>query len=283
MCVPGCQEVVRQRLSRRSFLKGAAVTAAVSAAAPASLAVAARRGGRPLIPKPVTRIVDLTHTLVPEFPTFFGEPQLEIDPLFTFAQDGFNMNTWTLVEHTGTHMDAPLHFSENQDSAADISLEQLIVPLAVVDIRAKAEANPDAQLIPEDLYAWEAQYGPIPEGSCVAMLSGWGEKVDTLEFRNADASGTLHFPGFHVDAASFLIEERQVQGIAVDTLSLDYGPSPDFAVHYLWLPTGRWGLEAVANLDRLPPVGATIIAAVTKVQGATGGPTRIIGLVHPGH
>jgi kynurenine formamidase len=246
------------------------------------VATANGRGGQPIIKKPVARIVDLTHTLTPDFPTFFGDPQFESDPLFEFETDGFNMNTWTLVEHTGTHMDAPLHFSADQDTAAEIPLEKLVVPLAVVDIRDKAQANPDAQVTPEDLQAWEAEHGPIPPGSCVAMLSGWADKVDGPGFRNADADGVLHFPGFHVDAASFLIEERQVQGIAVDTLSLDFGPSPDFAVHFRWLPTNRWGLEAVANLDRLPAVGATLVAAVSKVQGATGGPTRVMALVHPG-
>lgn len=281
MCVPGCQEVIRQRLSRRSFLKAVAATAAVTAA-PASVAAARDGKGEPVIKKPVARIVDLTHTLVPDFPTFFGGSQFESTPLFEFETDGFNMNTWTLVEHTGTHMDAPLHFSADQDTAAEIPIEKLVVPLAVVDIREKAEANPDAQVTPDDLRAWEAEHGPIPRGSCVAMLSGWAGKVDGPGFRNADADGTLHFPGFHVEAADFLIEEREVHGVAVDTLSLDYGPSPDFAFHFRWLPTNRWGLEAVANLDQLPLVGATMVAAVSKVEGATGGPTRVLALIHPG-
>lgn len=281
MCVPGCQEVVEQRLSRRGFLKAAAATAALTAA-PTSIAAAADGKGEPIIKKPVARIVDLTHTLVPDFPTFFGGSQFESDPLFEFETDGFNMNTWTLVEHTGTHMDAPLHFSADQDSAAEVPLEKLVLPLAVVDIREKAAANPDAQVTPDDLHAWEAEYGRIPRGSCVAMQSGWADKVDGPGFRNADADGVLHFPGFHLEAAQFLLEERDVHGIAVDTLSLDYGPSPDFAVHFAWLPTNRWGLEAVANLDKVPPAGATLVAAVSKVQGATGGPTRILALVHPG-
>jgi kynurenine formamidase len=105
--------------------------------------------------------------------------------------------------------------------------------------------------------------------------------VNTPEFRNADENGTLHFPGFHIEAAQYLLEERQVHGIAVDTLSLDYGPSPDFAVHYLWLPTNRWGMEAVANLDAVPARGATLIVGGPKVAGATGGPSRLIALVQP--
>ena len=179
-------------------------------------------------------------------------------------------------------MDAPFHFSTDGMSADQIPLSMLIVPLVVVDIRKKAAENPDAQLTLEDLRSWERSYGRIPKDACVAMNSGWAEKVNTPEFRNADASGVLHFPGFHVEAARFLLNERQVNGIAVDTLSLDYGPSPDFAVHYLWLPTNRWGMEAVANLDALPPRGTTLIVGGPKIAGATGGPSRLIAFVEDG-
>lgn len=180
-------------------------------------------------------------------------------------------------------MDAPLHFSPDGMSADQLPLSMLIVPLVIVDIRKKAEANPDAQLTLEDLRSWEQRYGRIPKGACVAMNSGWADKVNTPEFRNEDANGVLHFPGFHIEAAEFLLEERQVNGIAVDTLSLDYGPSPDFAVHYRWLPSNRWGMEAVANLDALPARGATLIVGGPKISGATGGPCRLIALVHGGN
>ena len=167
-------------------------------------------------------------------------------------------------------------------SADQIPLSMLIVPLTVVDIRKKAETNPDAQLTLDDLVAWEHRYGRIPKGACVAMNSGWAEKVNTPEFRNADVNGALHFPGFHVEAVDFLLEERQVNGIAVDTLSLDFGLSADFAVHYRWLPADRWGMEAVANLDNVPPRGATLIVGGPKIAGATGGITRLVALVPEG-
>lgn len=284
MCVPGCQEAVLKKLSRRRFLKAAAATTVATALSqtPASPLHAQARSNQTVNIGPVKRIVDLTHTMTPDFPTFFGGSQLDIDTLFDFEVDGFNMNMWRLVEHTGTHMDAPFHFSADQDTADEIPISKLVVPLAVVDIRHKAQDNPDAQLTVDDLRAWERRYGRIPDGSCVAMQSGWAEKVNSREFRNADADGTLHFPGFHVEAADFLIEERNVHGIAVDTLSLDFGPSPDFAVHFRWLPTNRWGLEAVANLDQVPPVGTTLVTGGPKVAGATGGPSRLIALVHPG-
>ncbi len=290
MCVPGCREAVLSRLSRRDFLKAA--TAATLAGALGQVAAGTLhaddddgiddddRSVGHVAGRRFNTVVDLTHVMTPDFPTYFGQPQLQIETLFTFAANGFNINRWILNEHTGTHMDAPLHFSADEWSADEIPISRLVLPLAVVDIRRKAETNPDAQLTLDDLRAWERRYGRIPEGACVAMLSGWAEKVHTPEFRNADASGVLHFPGFHIEAVDFLIEERSVHGIAVDTLSLDYGPSADFVTHYRWLPTNRWGMEAVANLDRLPPRGATIVAGGPKIAGATGGMSRVIALVH---
>jgi kynurenine formamidase len=282
MCVPGTQQAVLKQLSRRDFLRatGAFVAGAMLSA---PVIATAADDSEPLdqakvAGHPFKRVVDLTHLITEDFPTYFGGPNLEIETLFTLEQNGFNMYRWLLVEHTGTHMDAPFHFS-NGLSADQIPLARLIVPLAVIDIRRKAEVNPDAQVTPGDIRDWEGRHGRLPRGACVAMNSGWAGKVNSPEFRNADANGVLHFPGFHVEAVEFLLEEREVNGIAVDTLSLDYGPSPDFATHYRWLPTNRWGLEAIANLDELPARGVTLIVGSPTIAGATGGPCRLIALV----
>jgi kynurenine formamidase len=129
------------------------------------------------------------------------------------------------------------------------------------------------------LAAWIAEHGPIPPRACVAMLSGWGEHAASDRFRNADGEGVMHFPGFHLEAAEMLLEETDAVGIAVDTLSLDNGPSADFGVHFAWLGANRWGLECVAHLDRLPPVGATLFVGAPKFARATGGQTRVIALL----
>jgi len=282
MCVPGCREKVLERLSRRKFLTGAATAMAGVAAAGCTvtvtpLDVSQTQGGNMVS---FSRVVDLTHTLTPDFPTFGGQPQLEVENVFTLENDGYNLNIWHLNEHTGTHMDAPFHFSDASHMSADqLPVENLVLPLAVVDIRGKAEENPDAQLTLDDLQAWEAEHGPLPERACVAMMSGWDANVQSDSFRNADDEGVMHFPGFHVEAIEFLLAERNVLAIVVDTLSLDFGPSPDFAVHYRWLPENRWGMECVANLAELPAVGATIIAGGPKIAGATGGPSRVMALV----
>ena len=274
MCVPGCLESVGRRLSRRGFVKvGLAVTAAVSSVG------SAVRPLRAAEPRSFSRVVDLTHAIGPDFPTYDGGSNLEIETLVTLAKDGYNMNRWLLVEHTGTHMDAPIHFGEGVQSADEIPIEHLVVPLVIVDIRGKAEVDADAQVTPDDLTAFEAEHGPVPEGACVAMLSGWDARAGGPEFRNADGDGVMHFPGFHVEAAQYLMGERNAVGIAVDTLSLDYGQSADFATHYAWLPSNRWGLEAVANLAELPSTGATLVVGGPKIKGATGGPTRVLALL----
>lgn len=279
MCVPACQHKIAQTLNRRSFLTtaGVAAVSAVTVGCTATLLAPEQVKSSPTT-LTFEQIVDLTHTMPVDFPTFGGEIQLEIENVFQLASDGYNLNRWLLNEHTGTHMDAPFHFSDGP-SADQIPVENLVGPLAVVDIRAKAEANADAQLTPDDLKAWEAANGQLPEGAIVAMYSGWEEFLNNEKFRNADADGVMHFPGFHVDAIQFLLEERSVKGIMVDTLSLDYGMSPDFAVHYSWLPANRWGIENAANLGQLPAIGATVIVGGPKIAGATGGPSRVIALV----
>jgi kynurenine formamidase len=176
-------------------------------------------------------------------------------------------------------MDAPLHFSADGQSVAEIPVGNLVTPLCVVDIRAKADADPDAQLTPDDLSAWIAANGDIPERACVAMNSGWADRIGADTFRNADDAGAMHFPGFHVETVQKLLEETAAIGIAVDTLSLDHGLSPDFATHYAWLPTNRWGIEAIAGLDSVPAAGATLIVGAPKHRGGSGGPARVLALV----
>lgn len=258
-------------LSRRRFIKGAAVSAVAAATGSAVFAPAALADGH-------QSIEDLTHTISPEFPTYFGEPGISSEQLFKFKDNGFNLFRHTVNEHTGTHIDAPLHFSADGNSVDEIAISNLVVPLCVVDISARAASDRDAQLTPEDLKAWISANGPIPENACVAMHSGWGGKVSTDEYRGFDGE-KQHYPGFHVEAAEMLIQETSAASIAVDTLSLDHGISADFATHYSWLPSGRFGIENLANLDKLPAKGATIVIGAPKHKGGSGGPARIFAMI----
>lgn len=198
----------------------------------------------------------------------------------TFAKDKANLKRWTLVEHTGTHMDAPLHFTADGISVDEIPVTDLVVPLAVVDIAQRAQDDPDAAVTPDDIGAWEATNGPLPEGCCVAMNSGWHRLLDSPKFTGKDEAGKNHTPGFHPETAHLLMTERNVKGIGVDTLSLDAGSAMGaFPVHYAWLGSGRWGVECLANLDALPAKGAILVLGGPKVKGGTGGPSRAMALV----
>ncbi len=276
MCDVCVTRAVKERmLSRRDFFRASAATAAAAAvgggatlAAPPALAQGARQ------------VTDMTHLFSPDFPTFGGVPGVEMRKDFDFAEDGYNLYTLTVNEHTGTHIDAPLHFSEDGLSVDELPLASLVVPLCVIDIRERAAGDRDTQVTPDDISAWIARHGDIPENACVAMNSGWATKVGTPEFRGADPArpGGLHFPGFHIEATEFLLEETPAQVMAVDTLSLDHGPSPDFATHYAWLPTGRYGIECLAGLDEVPVAGATLMVGAPKLRGGTGGQARVIAL-----
>jgi kynurenine formamidase len=266
MCDACVIDAVKDRmLNRRSFFKAGAAVAAVGTVGMAPKVMA----------QGASQMADMTHTLTTDFPTFFGEQQFFMDQKFNWAEHKFNLSELRVNEHTGTHVDAPLHFSEDGQSVDMIPVERLFCPLAVIDIREKAAADADAQVTPDDLKAWIAANGDIPAGACVAMNSGWSAKVATPGFRNVDGEGKMHFPGFHVEAAAMLAETGDVAGIAVDTLSLDFGISPDFATHYGWLPTGRWGLECMANMDAVPAAGATLILGAPKHAGGSGGPARV--------
>src|SRR5262245_15547311 len=271
MCVPGGQEAVRNALSRRGFFKGAVAASFAAAAVDTAEAAPARN---------FSSTVDLTHVMSPDFPTFFGVPGIEMEKKFDIKKDGFNLYWWRIVEHAGTHLDAPIHFSETGATAEKIPADALVVPLSVIDIAAKAAQNPDYLLTREDLAAWENRNGRLPDNCCVAMHSGWASRVgDAARYTGKDGAGVFHFPGFALESAGWLMKERRVAGLAVDTLSLDHGPSKDFKVHYAWLPSGRWGLENVANLDKVPATGATLVVGLAKVKDATGGPARLIALV----
>lgn len=267
MCDICVINAVKERmLSRRGFFAGTAAAAATLAAAPA--AQAGSHGGA----------VDMTHTLSPEFPTWGGAPGIAMEQMARFATDGYNLLNLTINEHSGTHIDAPLHFSADGISVDEIAVENLIAPLCVIDIAARAASDRDTQVTPADITAWIAAQGPIPAHACVAMHSGWGAKTNTDAFRGFDGTAQ-HYPGFHPEAAAMLIEDGNAGSIAVDTLSLDHGISADFGTHYAWLPTGRFGIENLANLDQVPASGATLVIGAPKHKGGTGGPARIFALL----
>ena len=192
-------------------------------------------------------------------------------------------NNICLAEHGGTHMDAPIHFAQGKRTAADVPVQQLIGPAVVIDVEAQASTNPDYRLSLADIEAWEQAHGRIPAGAIVLMYSGWGKRwPDKKRYLGTDEPGDvakLHFPSFSDEAARFLVSQRRVDAIGVDTPSIDYGQSQDFMVHRIVHGANLPGLENVANLDQLPPTGALLIALPMKIAGGSGAPVRIIALL----
>jgi kynurenine formamidase len=272
-------------IDRRHLLKASAAAAVAATPLLGSRAYARQPEATP-VASPVAlgcinvnSIVDLTHVVSPTFPVFAGSEYMTFENVYTVADDGFFVNRMTLEEHTGTHLDAPSHFIEGGANAETLPVEDFFAPIIVVDISARAESDHDAAVTVDDLMAWEATNGPIPDRAFVAMYSGWESRLSEPDtYINLDGDGVQHYPGFDPDAAEFLVTERNIVGIGVDTLSQDPGMSEDFATHVTILGAGKYAVENVANLALLPPVGATVIVGGPKHENASGGPTRLYGV-----
>ncbi len=276
MCAPNVIESVRQQISRRGFLAAVGGTAASAVAAPAWA-----QPQKPIrLAKGFRDVHDLTHTFSPKTPVFPAFKPVQIRPKFSIAKDGFFANELTFDEHTGTHMDAPVHFVATGLTADTLPAEKFFAPLAVVSIADRAAKNADTLLTVDDVLAWEKRHGRLPGGAFVAMYSGWDSRVGNADrFLNRDAKGTMHAPGFSEEAAQFLAKERDIVGAGVDTLSLDAASASKFVAHTALLGAGKYGVELLANLNSVPPAGATIIIGAPKHEGASGGPVRVYAVV----
>ena len=256
---------------RRTLLRaGAAVAGGAAIVAGGSAPATA-------FPKRARRTADLTHRLVRTFPSFFG-PQVVFDEVVNdFSTSGFFSKRWTLEEHIGTHIDTPGHFDEGNSLVDQIGPENLVAPVVVIDITAKAAEDPNAVVTPDDLVAFERRHGRIPDRALVCMNSGWAAKVDDGDaFRGGAGFPDLNFPGFSIDATDWLVAKRDPVGIGLDTMSLDPGNSADFAVHVEFLASGRYGIESMANLDRIPPRGALAFVGPVPWEDGSGSPCRVI-------
>jgi len=190
---------------------------------------------------------------------------------------------FSAAEHGGTHLDAPIHFGQGRQTVDQIPVGRLTGPAVVLDLREPCRANPDYELTVDDLRAWETVHGRMPEGAIVLMLTGWGSRwPDAKRYLGTETPGdarTLHFPGVSREAAEFLVTQRAVHGVGIDTASIDPGRSPDFPAHRIFNGADVYALENIAALEQVPARGATIIALPMKIKGGTGGPVRIIALL----
>jgi kynurenine formamidase len=228
------------------------------------------------------QIVDLTHSLsatIPYWPSPDGNP-FRHDTLVAHADGSPIMAAYQTPEHHGTHLDAPIHGGPGQKSVDQLDASELFGPVVVIDVSAAAAANADYTLTRADVDEWEAQHGRLVDGVIVLLRTGWGDRWETPErYRNEDADGAMHFPGFGPDAARFLIEERSIRGIGIDNFSVDAAAADGFPVHGIVNGNGKFHLENVANLHLLPPVGAHLIVAPIKIEGGSGGQVRLFAIL----
>jgi len=245
-----------------------------------SLLAQQHAASRPVVHLP--KMVDLTHTLNASTPTFeeTKTPAYQAKIVATLEKEHYFAREICLPEHFGTHLDAPAHFAKGLWTVDQIPPERLLAPLVVIDVTAEVKRNSDHQLSLADVLSWEGRHEQIPAHAVVIVRTGWESRWNSAkEYRNPDTKGVMHFPGYSLEAARMLLEQRKVYGLGIDTLSIDYGPSPDFPVHQYSLAHGAYHLENVANLDSVPPTGALIVVAPMKLEGGSGSPVRLLAMI----
>jgi kynurenine formamidase len=197
----------------------------------------------------------------------------------------YTANSFRAAEHGGTHLDAPIHFAEGKRTVDEIPLQNLVGSAIVVDVSEDAADQPDYQISVKDFQQWEAEHGKIPNGTIVLVRTGYGRYwPNRVQYMGTDERGIkavakLHFPGLHPEAARWLIENRSIKAIGLDTPSIDYGQSTQFESHQRLFQENIPAFENVANLDQLPIQGFIVIALPMKIGGGSGAPLRIMAIV----
>jgi len=232
------------------------------------------------VPSGKTRVLDLSYAINDKLVPWPGDAKFfEAKVNASIEKEGYFTRSFWMLEHYGTHLDAPAHFPPGKTTVDQIPVKQLFGPAVVIDVRAESRKDADYLLGAARVEEWEKLHGRIPEGAIVLMRTGWASRwPDVQKYRNQDAQGKMHFPGFSPEAAKLLIE-RKVSGLGCDTLSIDYGVSSDYAVHRLALGAGLYHLENLADMSELPETGAFLIVAPIKLEGGSGGPVRVFALL----
>lgn len=239
-----------------------------------------KQGALEGIPSGKTRIIDLSYAINDKLVSWPGDPKVfEAKVNANIEKDGYFTRSFWMLEHYGTHLDAPAHFPPGKLTVEQITPEKFFGPAVVLDIRAEADKNADYQLSPSVIEAWEKRNGRIPASAIVLLRTGWASRwPDTQRYRNTDAKGAMHFPGFSTDAAKILLD-RKISGLGCDTLSIDPGNSTDFPVHHLVLGANVYQLENLRDLSALPEAGAFLIVAPIMLDGGSGGAVRVFALI----
>jgi len=225
-------------------------------------------------------ILDLTHAINDHLPPWPGDNKsFEAIPNANVEQNGYFTRSFWMLEHCGTHLDAPVHFPPGRTTVDLIPPEQLIGPAVVLDIRREGEREADYRLPVARVQEWEQAHGDVPQGAIVLLRTGRALRwPDADSYRGMDASGAMHFPGFSVEAVRYLLLKR-ISGIGADAMSVDTGNSKGYEVHHLALGSDLFQLENLADLSAVPESGAWLIVAPIKLEGGSGGPCRVFAVL----
>jgi kynurenine formamidase len=231
------------------------------------------------------RLVDLTHAFGADTIYWPTARPFTLEPVAHGRTPGgwwYAANEFCAAEHGGTHLDAPIHFAEGRATADAVRLERLVGPAVVVDIAARAGRDTDTLLERADLEGFEREHGRIPDGTIVLVRTGWArrwpDRARYLGTAERDVT-KLRFPGVSPQAAAWLVAERKLRAVGIDTASIDRGSSTDFRAHQAFAAADVPIFENLANLDQLPATGATVVALPMKIAGGSGGPLRAIAVL----
>lgn len=228
-----------------------------------------------------THVVDLSHRITQKIPLWPGDPHVKFTVVASWAQDGYYLRKFAIGEHSATHMNAPNSFIDgNTQAITSYSPRQRVVPAVVIDIRDKARHDADYQLTKQDVLDWETQYGPIAPGTFVILFSGWQNRWDRPKaFINQDAHGNLHFPGFAGATTRWLLRHRDISGVGIDTHGVDPGLDTFYRTNTQIAEAHKIAIECMANLDKLPPTGTTLVLGPLQLQGGSGSPLSVMAFV----
>lgn len=250
-----------------------------------------------LIASDAVRLIDLTQTLSPEFPTIALPPEMgqcrpfRMEEISRYDErgPGWYWNNVSFGEHSGTHFDAPIHWISGRDlpnnSVDTLPIKHFIAPANVIDCSKDAAADADFLLTVGHVKAWEKRHGRIAAGSWVLMRTDWSKRKEPVAYQNFDETGQ-HTPGPDPECVRFLVQERDVLGFGTETIGTDAGQAAHFAppypCHYYMHGAGKYGLQCLCNLDRLPATEALIVAAPLKILKGSGSPLRVFAIAPAG-
>jgi kynurenine formamidase len=237
---------------------------------------------------PVGELVDLSHAYDDNtifWPSAEGFRLEKVAEGMTPGGYYYAANNIFTAEHGGTHLDAPLHFAQGHQAVDEIPLDRLIAPALVIDVVEQSEKQADYQVTAEDFRNWEREHGSIPANAILLIRTGFSRRwpdaaryLGTAE-RGADAVAKLHFPGLHPDAARWLVANRPIKALGIDTASIDYGQSQAFETHRVLYERDIPAFENLTALERLPASGAFVVALPMKIRGGSGAPLRAVAIL----